>query len=210
MEHGKYTGMMGKRLYEKYRETVHQVFYDHGKDPREEPHYCKPTPFFGAYSSASTMSCVDVAVLNQDSSSIELIAEIEESGHEPKKIIGDIVSLLLSEKIRIGNKDYGLGKTPLVLRVLTGEKGKAREKIERIRDRLSKLCEKDASDCVNVVLVFEAELARLVDSVQANIENRLSLSTQDRRIHQNEDNDQGGGLARAKKGKIVRIAKPLI
>ncbi len=57
---------------------------------------------------------MDLAVLDRRTSSVVLIAEIEESGTDPKKIIGDAANLSLADGIRIASRDYDLGQ-PLIL-----------------------------------------------------------------------------------------------
>lgn len=113
MSNGAHTGELGKRLYKNYKSTAHDVYYDHSNG--NEPNICRPTPFFGEYSNASTLSRVDIAVVNKNAGTVELIAEIEESGAPPKKVIGDVVNIMLSEQVRINGKDYGYGDITFIL-----------------------------------------------------------------------------------------------
>lgn len=174
MNHGFYTGKIGKHLSDDHADSIHQVFYDHGEDPKTEPYYCKPTPFFGKYSRDSTLSCVDIAVVNQDTKSVELIAEIEESGQEPKKIIGDIVNLFLADRIRVKGKDYWLGDVVLVLGVRIESRGKARAKIIEICEKLTDMNALLKGRSIAIILVFDQDLAALVSKVHDRIEFELA------------------------------------
>jgi len=88
MSNGAHTGDLGYSLYKKYKGTTHVVYYDHRKGKGNEPNLCHPTPFFGEYSNASTLSRVDIAIVNKKTNSVELIAEIEESGAPQRKSLG--------------------------------------------------------------------------------------------------------------------------
>lgn len=174
MNHGFYTGRMGKRLSDDHADSIHQVFYDHGKDPKTEPYLCKPTPFFSECSRASTLSCVDIAVVNQDAKSVELIAEIEESGHEPKKIIGDIVNLFLADRIRVKKKDYWLGDVVFVLGLKIQARGKARAKAKKIRKKLMDMNALHKRRSIAIILVFDQDLDELVSKVRDRIKLELA------------------------------------
>lgn len=186
MDHGVYTGEMGRRLYDKYAKSIHQIYYDHGKDQSKEPHFCQPTPFFDECSSATTLSHVDVVVLNQPSEStapnpgneqnqtIELAAEIEESGHEPKKIIGDVVNLLMADAVRINGKDYPFGELVLVLGIRVDENGSGKDKVEALARKLMEMNEKLGKRKTRIVTVFHGNVERLVEEVAAEIERQLA------------------------------------
>ncbi len=169
-----HTGGMGKRLYEKYAGTVHQVYYDHGTSPKKEPNYCRPTPFFGdKASAASTLSAVDLLVVNAESSRVELIAEIEENAHEPKKIIGDIVNLMLADQVRVKGKDYPFGNRVLVLGIQANPRGQTRAKVLRLCFNLAEMNERAGKPRIDIVPVFHPEAVQLVGLVQAEIERWL-------------------------------------
>ncbi len=174
MDHGFYTGEMGKRLYEKYAESVHQVYYDHGKDQNREPHLCRPTPFFGQYSRATTLSYVDIVVVNQHKQNIELAAEIEESGHEPKQIIGDVVNLLMADSVRINGRDYPFGNWVLILGIRVDERGGGKDKLLALCQRLTQLNETSGKRNTQIVPVFHSEVEHLVEEVATEIDRRLA------------------------------------
>lgn len=175
MDHGGYTGKMGRRLYEKYAQSVHQVYYDHCQDRSKEPNSCQPTPFFDELSSATTLSHVDIAIVDQQTKTIELVAEIEEAGHEPKKIIGDIVSLLMADHVRIKGKDYDFGGSVLVLGARVDEKGSGRKKVRAICRKLTDMGERMGKREMQIVPILHDELERLVEEVEAEIDRWLRL-----------------------------------
>jgi len=96
LENGYYTGKIGYKLYNKYTDTTHGIYYAHpGNNKENEPNLIHPTPFFDDCSKSTTLSFVDIAVVNKNTQLVELISEIEESGAEPKKVIGDIVNIFI-------------------------------------------------------------------------------------------------------------------
>jgi hypothetical protein len=174
MNHGAWTGEMGCRLYQKYAQTVHQVYYDHGKDAKSEPHFCKPIPFFDECTTASTLSAVDIAVVNQKKGAIELIAEVEESSSEPKHVIGDIVNILLSEAVRIKGKDYALGDSVLVLGLRADSRGNAKMKSKRVAAKLQEINRKIGIRRISLVLVFDDDAKKLATKVETEIDRQIA------------------------------------
>ena len=174
MDHGLYTGEMGYRLYKKYENTVHMIYYDHGRDKNNEPNYCQPTPFFDECSRATTLSFVDVAIVNRTTKLIELIVEIEESAAEPKKVIGDIMNIILSEQVRIKSRDYKYGDIAFILGRKTNPKGGAKEKTNRICQKLVEVNEKIGNKKVELIPVFDNDLGKLVTKIESEIDRKLT------------------------------------
>jgi len=173
MSNGAHTGELGKRLYKKYKSTAHDVYYDHSNG--NEPNLCRPTPFFGEYSNASTLSRVDIAVVNKKTDSVELIAEIEESGAEPKKVIGDVVNIILSEQVRIKDKDYGYGDITFILGIKANPNGEREKKIRRICEKLMENNEKKGNK-IYIIPVFGSDIKALTRKVKREIERRLATN----------------------------------
>jgi len=176
MDHGIYTGELGYQLYKRYMDTVHMVYYDHpGNDRNDEPNCSHPTPFFNECSNATKLSYVDIAVVNRKRNSIELIAEIEESGAEPKKIIGDVVNVILSDQMRIKRKNYNYGDFPLILGVNANPKGKSEEKTKRICQKLIRINEKIGNKKIELIPIFDNDLGALIKKIETKINRKLSI-----------------------------------
>ena len=176
MDHGLYTGEIGYKLYKKYVNGFHMIYYDHGKNKKNEPNYCHPTPFFDDCSRTSTLSYVDVAVVNRKTNLIELIAEIEESGAEPKKIIGDIVNIILSEQIRIKGKDYEYGDIVFILGIKANPMGGAEEKTKMVCQKLTQINEKIGDKKIELIAVFDNDLKTLIKKVEREIDRKLAIT----------------------------------
>jgi len=159
MSNGAHTGDLGKRLYKNYKNTSHDVYYDHSNG--NEPNICRPTPFFGEYSNASTLSRVDIAVVNKKTDSVELIAEIEESGASPKKVIGDVVNIILSEQVRINGKDYGYGDITFILGIKVNPEGDSEKKTRRICKKLAEINKKTGNKKMEIIPLFDSDIKAL-------------------------------------------------
>ena len=173
---GKYTGEMGFDLYEKYRNTNYEVYYDnHGEEHIKGPNSCNPTPFFDECSNASTLSYVDIAVIDKRSDRAIFVCEIEEGGAEPKKIIGDIMNIVLSDQIRIKGRDYCYEDNfVFILGLKVNPNGDRTEKAETIRKKLLQINEKVGNKKIDLILVFAAEAKDLTENVKEKIVGKLS------------------------------------
>ncbi|RLF63625.1 MAG: hypothetical protein DRN33_03750 [Thermoplasmata archaeon] len=173
---GEYTGKLGYSLYKKYLDSAHTVYYAHSGKENDEPNLCHPTPFFGECSNASTLSWVDIAVVNKKTDSVELIAEIEESGAEPKKVIGDVVNIMLSEQVRINGKDYGYGDITFILGVKVNPEGDSEKKTRRICKKLAEINEKTGNKNMEIIPLFDSDIKALTRKVEREIERRLATT----------------------------------
>lgn len=102
MAQGEVTRELGEGL-ESLENHELKVFYDHGDS--DNPHVCEPRLYFGSY----FLAVADIVVL--DRNKVKVICEIEERGASPKKILGDIVGILLANEIRI--KENNTKKIPI-------------------------------------------------------------------------------------------------
>jgi hypothetical protein len=103
---------------------------------------CAPTPCFGEYSRASTLSNVDIVIFDKQNENARILCEVEESSHEPKTIIGDIFSVLLSDGIKIKKikeKPCNYHEEPYLMLVLLnasdGQYKKAEDLAKRVEER---------------------------------------------------------------------------
>ena len=177
MENGKYTGELGFRLYNKYKNTHYQVFYDpHRNKKISSPNSCEPTPYFNNYSSETTLANVDVAILDQRTNVVEILIEIEESKAEPKKIIGDIGSIILSDQIRIKGNDYNYGNLLMILGLKAIEKGHKIKKTNNICEKLSQINRQIGTKEMDIITLFDKDLDALIRRVESTVENRFNDS----------------------------------
>jgi hypothetical protein len=129
MNHGQFTRELGDDIENRLGLiSGHdvKVFYDHGRKGMP-----KIVPYFGRYSTASTLSNVDCAIVRGER--VLALCEVEEETATPKKIIGDICNLLLADCVRIGGDDFCHDKSHLFLGVRTREGGKGEEKARRLK-----------------------------------------------------------------------------
>ena len=143
-EKGKHTTILAKRLMQKLEsQSRYAVYYDPHEHGTGEKNECHPTPFFGDYSGTSTLSHVDIVIVDSKNKKVRILCEIEESGTSPKGVIGDIVNIMLSEKLRIrdSNKPYNYeyDKPLLILGIhpntKKNEKNK-KKKVENIKKKV--------------------------------------------------------------------------
>lgn len=173
MKHGQFTSELGedleRRLSQMSNDNV-RLFYDHGR--RRMP---KVVPYFGRYSSASTLSNVDCAMVH--GKQVLVLCEIEEETATPKKIIGDICNLLLAKRVRIAGEDFSLDDSHLFLGVRIRRGGKGAEKAKSLRKLILNSIEKKAIRNMRIhVLCHDRPdvLIRLVsDAMMKAISNRL-------------------------------------
>jgi hypothetical protein len=164
---------MGFNLYKNYRNTDYKIYYHHGKDKEKEPNFCEPTPFFDKCSNASKLSYVDIAVINGSDRAI-LVCEIEEGGAEPKKIIGDIINIVLSDQIRIQGRDYYYDDNIVfILGTNVNPIGAGEEKTQNICQKLRQINEKVGNKKIELILVFNADVKELTKDVEEKIVGKL-------------------------------------
>ncbi|MEA3376092.1 MAG: hypothetical protein U9R72_07865 [Chloroflexota bacterium] len=177
-QQGVATARFGEDLAKEFG-SRYVVYYDHGNpDRRDNVAACKA--FYGApgegVHNVNRLADVDALLADSDGRALVLI-EIEERPSSPKKILGDIFALAMSNHVAVGRGDqkyFAIGAhTRLVIAgVLTG-KGASREKVETlIAARLSSFHrEKRELSLGNVRLVFresiEAALKDAFSSVEA-------------------------------------------
>ncbi|RLI81076.1 hypothetical protein DRP07_08060, partial [Archaeoglobales archaeon] len=95
---GRYTRILGERLKERLEKEGYDVFYDHG----DQKH--RIVAYFKDYSRKYFLSFVDIAIVKGEE--VKVLCEIEETSSNPKKILGDLVSILLAEKLRYAGLEY--------------------------------------------------------------------------------------------------------
>lgn len=140
---GKHTGEFGTWLvnyYQDRKDPGYTIFYDHG-DPDLDPHVAAVKGIFSAgeehpVSSVNRLADIDVLVANQKQEALLLI-EIEESEMAPKKILGDIFTILSCNQaaVRAGMVQKYFKITPntrLIIAGILSRKGIKLEKINQV------------------------------------------------------------------------------
>ena len=168
MEHGKYTKRLGKTLIRILEGSPRiKVFYDHGG--KDDPNTCKPTPYFREYSRASTLANIDIAIVNENDSKVNVLCEIEEEGGTPKKIIGDVCGVFLAEGIMIKNADYSFDKLHFIFGIKVKEKGKSAEKAKELENRIPKMVRPELLDKIKIQFVYNIDYEKLISSLKGEI-----------------------------------------
>lgn len=176
MRHGIYTGELGQRLYQKLIGTAHAVYFDHKHGAGSESKNRHAMPFFDDCSTASILSYVDLAIINKSSNSVELLAEIEESGVDPKKVIGDIVNILLSDGLRVDGVNYPCGEVVFILGLKVNPRGNTEEKVKRLWQKLARLNEEREKGKIRFIPIFDQNLEALISKVESEIVSQLGVA----------------------------------
>jgi len=141
-EKGIETGRFGRWLYDycKSHDLPYDVYYDHG-DKATDPNVAVPKGFYGeSVSNLNRLADVDIITVSKDGKAILLI-EIEERPASPKKVLGNILAIMMCNKFAVKvkrkQKYYQVNKyTHLFFGCLYKEKGFGKEKIENLRKRI--------------------------------------------------------------------------
>ena len=175
MEHGKYTKELGKKIYKYLREkkSLFNIYYDHG-DTDIEPNTCEPTPYFSdKCSDATSLSNIDIAIVDEIDKKVILICEIEEEGGSPKKIIGDICGIFLTQKIRIKGKDYGFDRLHFIFGIKINKKGKSAEKAKELESRIPKIIRPELIDKIKIQFVYGTNYDALIKNIEKELAVKL-------------------------------------
>lgn len=179
-QQGLATARFGERLVREFGDR-YVVTYDHG-DPDESEHVAACKAFYGTPGEGvrNVNRLADVDVLMADASGRTLVLmEIEERPSPPKKIVGDIFALAMSNQVAVGRADqdyFSIGAyTHVIIAGVLPEKGARREKVETvIQPRLSSFDrEEHELDLRNVRLVFRESLAAALEDAFSSVEAAL-------------------------------------
>lgn len=118
---GENTGKFGEWLTGYLEGRPYQVFYDHG-DPQPFPNVAKVTGFVGdQVARHNQLAQIDVMVAGHTKEAVLLI-ELEESDFTPKRILGDVFSILMCNRIsvRVNHKQVRFEITPHTRLIVAG------------------------------------------------------------------------------------------
>lgn len=127
---GDYTRRLYLSLKDKIPDPPYKLWCSH----IEGQH--KGVPYFGEYGHDTTLSHVDIVITEGDR--VRILCEIEEGKSEPKRIIGDIMNIALSDKVCINKKnDYMYSNAKLILGLVKNS-DMGEKKAKSISDKLVK------------------------------------------------------------------------
>jgi hypothetical protein len=173
---GQQTGEFGywltRHLAGMPRYRNHIVYYDHG-DSQSEPNVAVIHGFCGSeVTNVTRLAEVDVMVATPDGELV-LLVEIEEGAISPKKLLGDLLAILMCSgfavKADIGHEYFRIApNTYFIVAGVASPKGSKLRKItEVIAPRLGELDGlNDAIDPKNVSLVLEGGIDATLDALK--------------------------------------------
>ena len=174
------TAQFGEGLVNAF-EDQYVVYYDHGDpDNSENVAACKAfygTPREGVHN-VNRLADVDVLIADSGGRALVLI-EIEERPSSPKKILGDIFALAMSNCVAVGRGDqkyFTIGaQTHLIIAGVLAARGASREKVETvITRRLSSFHRQECElNLRNVRLVFRESLVAALEATFSSVEETL-------------------------------------
>ena len=142
-QQGVATARFGEDLVEEFGDP-YVVYYDHG-DPDKSYNVAACKAFYGTpgegVQNVNRLADVDVLIADTSGRALVLI-EIEERPSSPKKIVGDVFTLAMSNHVAVGRGDQATFTIGAYTHVVTigvlPEKGARREKVDEvIKARLS-------------------------------------------------------------------------
>ncbi len=139
-KHGANTIKIAEKLIEQLKKDSKRykdvkVYYDHGSSKNDN--VCAPTVNIGRrYGNDATLGAADIVVVR--GSRVIIAVEIEESGVSPKRIIGDIFSLVLGDRIKIKGKQYSKEDLTVIVALPLKDTGKSEKKYDRLERNLKK------------------------------------------------------------------------
>ena len=179
-QQGVATARFGEDLVKEFGDQ-YVVYYDHGApDKSDKVAACKAfygTPGEGVHN-VNRLADVDALVGDTDGRALVLI-EIEERPSSPKKIVGDIFALAMSNYVAVGRcaqEHFVIGAhTQVIIAGVVTGKGASREKIETvIAARLSSFHRgKRELSLDKVCLVFRESLEDALDRALSSVEAAL-------------------------------------
>ncbi len=105
-----YTLPVALYLADYYRDSPHQLFYDHGGALSQRIYAWFGTAYT-APNAAQHLAWVDIVVAEVTSGKVYQIIEIEDSNAKPKTIIADLMAVLLGDGLAFGGRtDWQIGQ----------------------------------------------------------------------------------------------------
>jgi hypothetical protein len=171
--HGQGTSAVAQAITPKLNERGYDVYYDHGKKG----------DFVGKIaisideklSRENEISQLDIAIIKRGTNKIIALVEIEETTDNPKKLIGDIYTVLMGRSIHLpGRKIVELGKKPTLIIIGMGTRHDERNKyiVEKANIARSRLGT-EISKIGNIVIESVTEKEHLEKILMEQIEEAI-------------------------------------
>jgi|GEM_PF-6352403 len=140
-----------------------EVFYDHGG--KSDPAVCEPTPLMGReYGRDAKLAAVDIAVLRKGN--VSVVVEVEESKAEPKRVLGDIFSVVLSSGMQIQGKRYGVKGVTVVIAILLSGDGQKQRQFSRLEKLLKGSLDQHKPSTVRKVRIIACRDDEIIERVE--------------------------------------------
>ncbi|MGB7539317.1 MAG: hypothetical protein WBM17_12335 [Anaerolineales bacterium] len=140
-KHGEITAALGKELSSSHElaKLGYAVIYDHGKGGDDEASVT--SAWIGDKKKRDNrLTEIDIIVYGMQGHKAKLLIEIEESGDNPKKIIGAAMATLFGEKISSpGQADLPVGRWTTLLVLAKGEGDAHLERTRLIEGKINDL-----------------------------------------------------------------------
>ncbi len=140
-KHGEITAALGKELStsSELAKLGYALVYDHGKGGADDVGVT--SAWIGDEKKKDNrLAEIDIVVYGMQWNKARLLIEIEESGDNPKKIIGAAMATLFGEKISSsGREDLQIGRWTTLLVLAKGEGGAHLERTRLIEEKINDL-----------------------------------------------------------------------
>jgi hypothetical protein len=140
-KHGELTAALGKELSSssELAKLGYAVIYDHGKGGADDVGVTSAW-IADEKKRDNRLAEIDIVIYTMQGNKARLLIEIEESGDNPKKIIGAAMGTLFGEKISSsGREDLQIGKWTTLLVLAKGEGDDHLERTRLIEERINDL-----------------------------------------------------------------------
>ncbi len=140
-KHGEITAALGKELNNssELAKLGYAVIYDHGKGGADDVGVT--SAWIGEEKKRDNrLAEIDIVVYGMQGNKARFLIEVEESGDNPKKIIGAAMGTLFGEKISsAGQEDLQIGRWTTLLVLAKGEGDAHLDRTRLIEDRINDL-----------------------------------------------------------------------
>lgn len=176
---GELTAEIGERLWKDLNPRGYDVLHDHGP---AAAHVGRVVSWFGHGSKPThetQLSMLDIAIVEHSTGRVRVLAELEESKHMPKTLLGDVLGTLMGEHITFRDKrepkhELNVGSwTTLIVMGKGSHKDRDTYLQQRVEECRTALTTANAKLGVIIVSSFGAE-ADLERDFRAHIERALA------------------------------------
>jgi hypothetical protein len=154
-KHGEITAALGAALSGSVElaKLGYAVIYDHGKGGADDVSVTSAW-ISDEKKRDNRLSEIDIVVYGMQGNKARLLIEVEESGDNPKKVIGAAMATLLSEKISSsGREDLRIGGWTTLLILAKGEGDAHLERTRLIEERINDLLRVEGSNKMKIEAV---------------------------------------------------------